>query len=135
MGHHRRNGLVQRRFMQPGRTKAPARLSLPLQDLLTIASSAFTGNSGTFLPEVVARHGSSDAHYQGWVCKCSSYSLAAIPSNAVKTSCGRVRLALSMFCRRCSTEDVPGINRMLGERCNSHARATCIEVAPHRSAA
>jgi pyridoxine 4-dehydrogenase len=30
--------------------------------------------------------------------------------------------------------EVPGISRMLGERCNSHASATCIEVAPRRPA-
>lgn len=28
------------------------------------------------------------------------------------------------FSRKCATEDVPGINRMLGARCNSHAMAT-----------
>lgn len=33
------------------------------------------------------------------------------------------------FSRKCSSDDVPGISRMLGERCSNHASATCIEVA------
>jgi hypothetical protein len=41
---------------------------------------------------------------------------------------GSCSVAAFRFSRRCSAEDVPGINRMLGERCRSHASATCIGV-------
>jgi hypothetical protein len=34
------------------------------------------------------------------------------------------------FSSRCSTEDVPGIGSMIGERCRSQAKATCIRVLP-----
>src|SRR5205085_11011712 len=39
------------------------------------------------------------------------------------------------FSRRCSSEEVPGISRMLGERCSNQASATCIGVASNEAAA
>jgi hypothetical protein len=42
--------------------------------------------------------------------------------------------AAARFSRRCATDDVPGINRMFGDLCNSHASAICIGIAPRRSA-
>ena len=33
------------------------------------------------------------------------------------------------FSRRWSTDEVPGISKILGERCSSHASATCSGVA------
>ena len=58
-----------------------------------------------------------------------SLALAAIPSSVV-TICGvRVSFAAARFSRRCPTDDVPGISRIFGDRCSSHASATCIGVA------
>lgn len=36
---------------------------------------------------------------------------------------------LARFCFRCSGDEVPGISKMFGERCSSHASATCNGVA------
>lgn len=43
---------------------------------------------------------------------------------------GSRRFAAFRFSWRCSTDDVPGIIRILCERCNNHANATCRVVAP-----
>src|SRR5579864_1711094 len=37
--------------------------------------------------------------------------------------------AAATFCSRCSTEDVPGIGNMIGDRRNSQARAMCVGLA------
>jgi len=47
---------------------------------------------------------------------------------------GNCRPAPATFSLRCSTDDVPGMSRILGERCSSHARATAIGVASKRAA-
>ncbi len=46
----------------------------------------------------------------------------------------QVMPAPATFARRCSTDDVPGISRMFGERCSSHASATDSRDSPRRSA-
>lgn len=53
-----------------------------------------------------------------------------IPSNVDNTFSERCNFSAAIFSRKCATEDVPGINKIFGERCNSHASATCIGVAP-----
>jgi hypothetical protein len=50
----------------------------------------------------------------------------AIRSSTATMSRVSSRLAAARFSRRCATDEVPGINRMLGARWSSHARATCI---------
>jgi len=50
------------------------------------------------------------------------------------TSGESVTPADARFSRRWLTDDVPGISRILGARCRSHASATCIGVAPSRAA-
>lgn len=39
-----------------------------------------------------------------------------------------MEFSAAIFSRKCTAEDVPGINKIFGERCNSHASATCISV-------
>src|SRR4051795_10580094 len=56
----------------------------------------------------------------------------AIASSSFNASGGSARPAPATFSRRWSTDDVPGISRMFGERCRSHASATDIGVAPSR---
>ncbi len=46
----------------------------------------------------------------------------------------RINCAACRFSRRCASDDVPGISKMLGERCKSQASATCIGVASTDSA-
>ena len=58
-----------------------------------------------------------------------------IESRSAIISEGSCSVAALRFSRRCSTEDVPGISRMLGERCRSHASATCMGVACNDAAA
>ena len=55
---------------------------------------------------------------------------AAIRSSDAIELLDNVKSTAARFSRRCSTDDVPGISRMLGARCSSHASATCIGVAP-----
>src|SRR2546427_12350923 len=57
-----------------------------------------------------------------------------MPSSAVIASFGNSSPAAATFSRRCATDEVPGIRRMLGARRRSHASATCIGVRPRRSA-
>lgn len=57
-----------------------------------------------------------------------------IPSNVDNTSSERCNFSAAIFSRKCATEDVPGISKIFGERCNSHASATCIGVAPRLAA-
>ena len=47
---------------------------------------------------------------------------------------GKFMAAPATFSRRCSTDEVPGISRMFGERCSSQASATAIGVASRRIA-
>lgn len=54
--------------------------------------------------------------------------------NVSSASGGNTRSAAARFSRRCATDEVPGIKRIFGERCSSHASATCIGVAPSESA-
>src|SRR5258707_434174 len=53
-----------------------------------------------------------------------------MPSSAATASSGRSSSAAARFSRRCVTEEVPGIGRMLGARRSSQASATCIGVTP-----
>ena len=59
------------------------------------------------------------------------YALAGSPieSRLAIVSGGSCSVAALRFSRRCSTEDVPGISRMLDARWRSHASATCMGVA------
>lgn len=57
-----------------------------------------------------------------------------IPSNVDNTSSERCNFSAAIFSRKCATEDVPGISKIFGERCNSHASATCMGVAPRLAA-
>ena len=59
---------------------------------------------------------------------------AAILFNSANVSGESVSCAAARFSRRCASEDVPGINNIFGERCSSHASATCIGVFPRRVA-
>ena len=43
-------------------------------------------------------------------------------------------LVAAIFSRRCATEEVPGISRIVAECCSSHASATCRGDAPSRAA-
>ena len=54
-------------------------------------------------------------------------------SSLATVSGGRCNHAAFMFSRRCSTDVVPQISRILGERCNNQASATCIGVAASRA--
>src|SRR6516164_5061732 len=65
--------------------------------------------------------------------QCATYA-AAIPPNSARICGDRVNCPAARFSRRWATDDVPGISRMLGERCSSHASATCIGVPPSRPA-
>src|SRR4029077_11615486 len=58
----------------------------------------------------------------------------AIPPSSARICGGSVNRPAARFSRRWATDDVPGINRMLGERCSSHASATCLGVDPSRAA-
>jgi hypothetical protein len=55
---------------------------------------------------------------------------APIASSRSSTSSDSSSSAAARFSRRCSSDQVPGISRMLGERWSSQASATCIGVAP-----
>src|SRR5215510_8072754 len=66
--------------------------------------------------------------------QCGASAVAAIPSNSSRTCGESVNCPAARFSRRWATDDVPGINRMLGERFSNHASATCIGVAPSRPA-
>ena len=57
-----------------------------------------------------------------------------MPSSSANVSGESVNRAAAKFSRRCATEDVPGINRIFGDRCSSQASATCIGVVRSRSA-
>src|SRR5882724_5716428 len=59
---------------------------------------------------------------------------SAISSSSANVSGDSVNSAAARFSRRWATDDVPGINRMLGDRCSNQASATCIGVAPSRCA-
>ena len=50
--------------------------------------------------------------------------------SSASVSSGSASSAAARFSRRWSSDDVPGISRMLGARCSSQASATCIGVAP-----
>lgn len=72
------------------------------------------------------------------IALCSSFSTICerltrysreILSNVDNTSSERCNFSAAIFSRKCATEDVPGISKIFGERCNSHASATCIGVA------
>src|SRR2546425_5803145 len=43
-------------------------------------------------------------------------------------------LVAAIFSRRCATEEVPGMSRIVAECCSSHASATCRGDAPSRAA-
>src|SRR5262249_18617874 len=66
--------------------------------------------------------------------QCGASAVAAIPSNSSRTCGESVSCPAARFSRRWATDDVPGISRMLGERCSNHASATCIGVTPSRPA-
>src|SRR5215212_9791211 len=51
-----------------------------------------------------------------------------------RSSSERVSAAPATFSRRCATDEVPGMSRMLGERCSSHASATVLGLASRRVA-
>jgi len=57
-----------------------------------------------------------------------------MPFNSLITSSDNCRPAAATFSLKCSTDDVPGMSRMLGERCSSQAKATAIEVVSKRAA-
>ncbi|MNT86040.1 hypothetical protein D3C72_2262830 [compost metagenome] len=57
-----------------------------------------------------------------------------MPSRARISASGNASVAAARFSRRWATDDVPGMTRILGARCSSHAIATCMGVAPTRSA-
>jgi hypothetical protein len=59
----------------------------------------------------------------------------AIESSSAIVSEESCSAAAARFSRRCSTEDVPGISRILGERRKSQASATCMGVARTDTAA
>jgi hypothetical protein len=50
-------------------------------------------------------------------------------SRSARASFGNSRFAAARFSRRCFVDDVPGMRRMFGDRCRSHASATCMGVA------
>src|SRR5690606_18397124 len=52
-----------------------------------------------------------------------------ILSSVASTSSDNSSSAAAIFSRRCVTDDVPGINRIFGDRRSSHASATCMGVA------
>jgi hypothetical protein len=57
--------------------------------------------------------------------QCSIATVAAaMPFNSARVSGVRVTWPAARFSRRWTTDDVPGINRTLRERCSSHASAT-----------
>src|SRR6266481_7873047 len=55
-------------------------------------------------------------------------------SNSPSSSSGMDSDAPATFSRRWATDEVPGISKMFGDRCRSHARATAMRGAPRRSA-
>ncbi len=59
----------------------------------------------------------------------------AIESRSAINSAGICSDAALRFSRRCLREDVPGIRRMLRERCRSQASATCMGVTLSDAAA
>ena len=57
--------------------------------------------------------------------QCSTAIVAAaMPFNSARVSGVRVTWPAARFSRRWATDDVPGINRTLRDRCSSHASAT-----------
>src|SRR5450755_4231091 len=66
--------------------------------------------------------------------RSQSGAYEAMPFSSVSSSSERVSAAPVTLSRRCATDEVPGISRMFGERCNSHASATAIGVASRRVA-
>jgi hypothetical protein len=56
-------------------------------------------------------------------------AVVPIPFSSVIASSGKLSSTDARFARRCATDDVPGIRRMLGPRRSNHASATCIGVA------
>ena len=54
---------------------------------------------------------------------------AAVSSSATSSDVSE-RLDAATFCSRWATRTVPGMGRMTGLRCRSHASATCPAVAP-----
>src|SRR6266446_4749860 len=65
----------------------------------------------------------------------SNYALLVPMASSLATvSGGSCNDAAFRFSRRCSTDEVPGMSRMLGERCSSHAKATVIGLVSKRAA-
>jgi len=58
----------------------------------------------------------------------------AMASSSASSSSGSANAAAATFSRRCATDEVPGIRRMLSERCSSQASATASGVASRRAA-
>src|SRR5438094_6429476 len=61
-------------------------------------------------------------------------SASADPVELSTASAGSLMLVAAIFSRRCATEEVPGISRIVAECCSSHASATCRGDAPSRAA-
>src|SRR6266849_4890016 len=56
------------------------------------------------------------------------------PASSANSSSVNRNDPASMFSSRCSTEEVPGIGSVNGERCSNQASATCMGLAPCASA-
>ena len=75
-----------------------------------------------------------------WLGSSVLQPAAALAVNAPTRSSWRsacsssVTSSAARFSRRCATEPVPGMSRMLGASRSSHCRATCADVAPRRAA-
>jgi hypothetical protein len=64
----------------------------------------------------------------------TSGAVLPIPFSVVTASSGKLSSIEVRFSRRCATEDVPGIRRMLCALRSNQASATCIGVASRRVA-
>src|SRR5215212_11648066 len=90
----------------------------------------------------VARYGDGGRHGQSLVAQAdepdrglrAGRAHEAMLFSSVRSSSERVSAAPVTFSRRCATDEVPGMSRMFGERCSSHASATLIGVASRRVA-
>src|SRR5207247_9000044 len=57
------------------------------------------------------------------LCYHSTHQRPPIRSSSSTASAGSLMLVAAIFSRRCATEEVPGMSRIVAECCSSHASA------------
>jgi len=134
-------GILLRRFKWSKQPQPSSRVFFPafatvfaIAFLVVLPSAAGVPNGRSLPAGVGARNLLSPVLAFVPPCALDYFFSTPIASNSAITFAPSFKSDAARFSRKCPTDEVPGISKIFGDRCNSQASATCIGVAPNRSA-